>query len=212
MKKPAFILLLLLAAVPLSRTIAQKDIKGYTEDGRRVILKEDGTWMFAPVKESVVEETDGGVFLKPDGATKVLEGSQAGYEIWYDPSVWTYFTQASADGEYSFKLNRGEAYAMVVAQRMEVSLDDLKISVLENARQASPDWHIVKSEKRTINGKELSMMEMEGPFKGIAYVYLGYYYSGPEGTIQFFAYTQKALFDQFRKDIEDLLNGLIISL
>jgi hypothetical protein len=42
----------------------------------------------------------------------------------------------------------------------------------------------------------------------VPFTYLGYYYGGPKATIQVVTYTGRNLFGEYRKDFEELLNGL----
>lgn len=51
------------------------------------------------------------------------------------------------------------------------------------------------------------MLRLEGKTNGIAFTYLGYYYSSPSGTVQVITYTGQNLFQEYRHDFEDFLNG-----
>ena len=50
---------------------------------------------------------------------------------------------------------------------------------------------------------------MNGTIKGIHFTYLGYYFSSPKGTVQFLTYTSVNLLEEYRKDLEELLNGFV---
>ena len=54
-------------------------------------------------------------------------------------------------------------------------------------------------------------MQMGGTAKGIPFVFLGYYYSGKEGSIQVITFTADNLFDEYRKEFEEFLNGFEIA-
>ena len=96
---------------------------------------------------------------------------------------------------------------MVISERIAVPMSSLKDLALANAKQAAPDAHIVLDEKRIVNGKEVTCLQIEGTVQGIAFIYYGYYYGGPEGTLQVLTYTGKNLFAEFKPDLEDFLNG-----
>src|SRR5262249_50541794 len=78
---------------------------------------------------------------------------------------------------------------------------------LSNARDAAPDTRIVEEQRRRVNGTDVVMLRLEGKTNGIAFTYLGYYYSSPSGTVQVITYTGQNLFQEYRHDFEDFLNG-----
>jgi hypothetical protein len=52
-------------------------------------------------------------------------------------------------------------------------------------------------------------MEMQGTIDGIDFTYLGYYMSTPAGSTQWMVYTSTNLMNEYRDEIETLLNGLV---
>ena len=56
---------------------------------------------------------------------------------------------------------------------------------------------------------EVVLLRLEGTVERIAFVYYGYFYSSKGGTIQFIAYTGQNLFEEYRRDLEDLLNRFV---
>jgi len=48
------------------------------------------------------------------------------------------------------------------------------------------------------------------PRVGIKFIYLGYYYSSPKGTIQLLTYTSSNLLDEYKKDLKEFLNSFIV--
>jgi hypothetical protein len=61
-----------------------------------------------------------------------------------------------------------------------------------------------------VNGKKMALMQMEGNIEGINATDYSYYYSNSNGTWQFHTYTMTSLFKQLKKQMEALLNGLVI--
>ena len=53
-------------------------------------------------------------------------------------------------------------------------------------------------------------MQMNGTLEGINFTYLGYYFSSPKGTVQLITYTSSNLVNEYRKNLEELLNGFTI--
>ena len=60
-----------------------------------------------------------------------------------------------------------------------------------------------------MNGTPVTCMEITGTTQGIPFHYFGYYYSGKGGSIQVITYTGESLFEQYRTDFQELLNGFV---
>jgi hypothetical protein len=52
---------------------------------------------------------------------------------------------------------------------------------------------------------------MKGTYQGIDVVYYGYYVSGKWGSLQALTFTGESLFDEYRDDFTEFLNGLVIT-
>jgi hypothetical protein len=79
---------------------------------------------------------------------------------------------------------RCDGYAMIIAERIEIPLGEIRQIALQNAREAAPDAKIIEEGRRRVNGADVLLLRMEGKASGIAFTYLGYYYGGPAGTVQ----------------------------
>ena len=77
-----------------------------------------------------------------------------------------------------------------------------------NAKKVAPDVQIVTKEKRLVKDKTIHFMQMKGTIQGIKFTYLGYYYSDSHGSLQFLTYTSQNLLENYRAEMENLLNGL----
>jgi hypothetical protein len=86
----------------------------------------------------------------------------------------------------------------------------LKELALENAVSAAPDAKIVFEETRTVNGKEILCLKIEGSVKGIPFRYFGYYHGGKNGSIQVITFTGTQIFGKYEQDFLEFLNGLQI--
>jgi hypothetical protein len=70
-----------------------------------------------------------------------------------------------------------------------------------------PDVKIVFEEKRVVKGKELVCLKLAGTLQNTPFIYYGYYYGGSEGTLQVVTATASNIFDEFKQDFDDFLNG-----
>ena len=97
---------------------------------------------------------------------------------------------------------------MIVAERLAIPLLKLKEIAVSNARAAAPDAKVVFEESRRVNDVDVLAMQMEGTIQGIAFTYYGYYYSGPQGSLQVLTYTGTNLFAEYKPSFEQFLDGI----
>lgn len=186
-----------------------KDLRAVTEDGRKVVLKENGTYRFVDSPKTPL--TSGAVsYLKPANATIVFKPKGNRFLIWYDPSVWRDKKSAESD-KPTFIHKDGDIGAIVIAERVDMSLTALKELVIKSAREAAPDARIIHEENRVVNGKNILCLRMQGTIEGIEFIYYGYYYAGKAGVIQHITFAPSNLFSEYEPDMLNFLNGLIIN-
>lgn len=184
-----------------------QDIRATTDDGRTVILKKDGSWQFAKPSKSSSEA--GSVYQKPRKSSSVLKVKGERFLIWYDPSKWT---QKRSDASKTFfEYKDGDLYAMIIAERIGMTMEGLKEIAVKNALAAAPDAKVIFEETRTVNGNKVLCMRIEGTIKSIQFFYYGYYYTGKPGTIQVITYTSRNLFSEYQSEMADFLNGLVVN-
>ena len=186
-----------------------QDIKATTDSGRAVILKDDGTWSFARTSSTALAPS--GPHQKPASATHLVRSQRGGFGIWLDNSKWRIQkTRQSADTQFEFRHRKGQAYAMVIAERISMSLEALKMVAIKNVEAVGKKVRVVSEEKRLINGNEVLMLKISAVIQSIPFIYYNYYYTGKIGSIQFITYTGANLFEEYKADFEDLLNGFVI--
>jgi hypothetical protein len=76
------------------------------------------------------------------------------------------------------------------------------------SRQVSTEASLVADIKAL---KNIFMMELKGLIQGIRFVYYGYYYTGKDETIQLITYTYQSEFEEYKTELEKMLNGLVIN-
>ncbi len=188
--------------------MCQEPVRIKTENGREIILNADGTWKYA--SETLPKTAKGVGFNRAAGATKVLKSDRGAFSVWYDETKWHLDSRSPEPGIRSFSLRRGDGYGYLIAEEIELPLLSLKKIALENAREFAPDAKIVFEETRTVNGKEVLCMKIEGTIEEVPFRYLGYYYAGKQGTVQFLTFTSQRLFEKYESDFVSFLNGLEI--
>jgi len=204
---------LLFFALSLFRVVHAQH-KAVTELGDEVILFEDGTWKYidklVSKKELVEIPINSKLFKKNDNSTFLLKSNKLNVGFWINPKLWS-FTKKTKNpvAEYEFTFKKGDLYAMIISEKIEVPLETLKFIALDNGKKAAPDLKIIKEEYRNVNGLKVLLLQMNGTSQGIKFSYYGYYFSSSKGTVQFITYTSQNLIDSYKNESEELLNGLV---
>jgi hypothetical protein len=160
----------------------------------------------APVLASAASNGVAPAFTAPPAATQRVEVLSGRGAVSVTPNLWRE-TKSTETGRRTFVHRNGDGYAVVISERIQVQTNQLRNVALENAREAAPDVKIVEEQRRRVNGTDVLMLRLEGTTNGVAFTYLGYYYGGPAGTVQVLTYTGRNLFQEYRADFEDFLNG-----
>ncbi len=188
------------------------DQRARTEDGRVVILRDDGTWVYAEeMKETRGEAAALKVYSKSPNARKQYQGRRGTFALYLEPGVWLELNeQINPDAEVSFRHRDGDTLVMVIAERLQIPLQTLKQIAIDNAKAGSDRVEVVSEEMRMVNGNEILCLKMNLETQGIQFTFYNYYYSGPEGAIQVVTWTGSNLFREFEQDMSNLLNGFVV--
>lgn len=187
-------------------------LRAVTENGDQVVLFSNGSWEYEGevAKDDVYIETNKKKFKKPENGSFLLKSSNVDLGFWLDPKVWTFKKSADTeDTEYQMQLKGEDLYAMILTEKVEIPLENLKDIAYENGKAVAPDLKIVQLEYRMVNDLKVLFMQMNGTTQGIKFSYYGYYYSFEGGTVQYITYTSQNLLNEYQMQCEDLLNGLV---
>lgn len=198
-------LLRVLSTLLLTATLASAEITATTQDGKGVVLYENGTWKYVDQipKEAAAASHR---YARSVSATDKIELLRGKAAVYYDATKWRDLKETEP-GRFELTHREGDAYAVVIAERAEMPLDALRNLALKNARELSPDIRSVAEEKRVVNDTEVLFMQTAGTMEGMPIAYLGYYYAGKPGAVQVITFTARNLLDEYRKDLEEFLNG-----
>lgn len=182
-----------------------------TEDGKKVLLYDNGKWEYTKEDiDSASGQTSLKSYTKPATAKTFAKSGKNNFGVWYDNKKWKLDEDPNNEAaEFSFRLLKGDGYAMAITERIEIGMENFKEIALGNARNAAPDIAVEKEEERKVNGVLIKFIQMSGTIKGIKFTYAGYYCSNESGSIQLLSFTGKSLFKNYQKDFEELLNGLV---
>ncbi len=188
--------------------------KAVTDNGDQVILYQNGTWKYIDDfknKDSIIQ-TNPTLFTKPDLATFLIKSKINHLGVYINPAIWTFkkaVTNSSSEYELEQK-NGSNIQAIIINEKISLSLEGLKNIVIKNAQENFPDYHILKEEFRTVNGLQVLYMESVGTISEIKFRFIGYYYSDATSTMQFLVIVANDPNNEERKEITNLLNGAVI--
>ncbi|MFI0490513.1 hypothetical protein [Flavobacterium sp.] len=196
-------------------TIAQ--INALTDNGRQVLLSPNGTWKYSEVSgdQNPISidtlKTNIDKFTKIKQATFLVKSKNVNVGIFISPTKWTFepHKDNEKNPEYRFILKSGEGYAMIVTEKTQIDLVNMRQIALLNAQKASMDIKETSAEYRIVNNIKVLCLKFKGTVKGIKFVYFGYYYSNSNGTVQLLSYSSQQYFDSIQKELENFLNGLV---
>jgi hypothetical protein len=196
--------LLILTMIAFGGTAMGADLSATTEEGKKVLLKENGTWKYVETIEA--KGATGGKFDRSTAATEKIEILKGKAAVYYNPNKWRGLKETEP-GRFELTHQEGDSYAMVIAERMQMPVESLRNIALSNAREAAPDIQVVAEERRKVNGSDLIFMQTAGSIQGMRITYLGHYYTGKAGSVQIIAFTGENLIDDYKNDIQEFLNG-----
>ena len=206
MKKLLFIILL---AVVCKTQVYCQDIEATTSDGKKVVLKSDFTWKYADAVNKEVAVSNK-TFAKSSSASTQYATKGEKVSVWYDANSWLK-NESTDPVKAVFNHKSGEIYSMIIYERMEMTMDALLSAALTNAKSVSPDARFTFQEYRIVNKTKVMCAKLEGEIQGIKFVYYSYYYTGAQGTIQVITYTSQNLFEEYKTEMTNFLNGLVIT-
>lgn len=181
-----------------------------TKDGRQVILYKNGTWKYKK-NPAFALHTRNASFTRPANTDGFVQNKFNKYKIFYYKNRWTLEKKNdNKSSEFEFRHTDGDVYAMIIFERVQMKINVLRTTAIDNMKAVASEYEILDSHERKVNGKIFLYMKIRAIIKNISFIYDGYYYSGPEGTIQFLTFTSKNLYNTYNSDMQTLLNGLAI--
>lgn len=183
------------------------------ETGKVVNLFDDGTWKYHVNEGEGMTKIETLEVSRPKASNFLIKSERLKYGVWLDKKKWEFTKNPDDDrtpSEYSFRRKGEDAYGLIIAEKIEIPIENLLDIAYQNLLRVAPDGILVKKECRKFDNLVVHFLQMEGTIQGVKFVYLGYYYSDKNGSIQFLCYTSQNLLNQYRPDIESLLNGFVI--
>ncbi len=183
-----------------------------TETGDEVILYEDGKWSYIDngLNNLEVISTNKKKYKKEASSSFIVKSNKVNVGVWINPKEWKFEKEDSeAAAEYTFTSNDEGIYGMLITEKIEIPIQNLRQAAINNAKSVAPDTKVINQEYRTVNDNEVLMMQLIGTIQGVKFVYYGYYFTSSYGTVQLVTYTSENLFKTREGEMEMFLNGLV---
>lgn len=180
-----------------------ENIEAVTRDGRPVTLHTDGTWSYQDV--SPPRET------RPEQASESHRSTTGLCELWYKPAVWKPGPMGHPSAELSLLHFSGDARAILVAEPLQATRQQLKNLALANARKGDPDARVVQEKTWGRNDRVFLNVRIDLTVKDIPMTLYAFYWTGEKGSVQLIFYTGRNLFGHFESDFNQLFKGLFIT-
>ena len=152
--------------------IAQQ--RALTEDGKEVVLFDNGTWKFVNESDAKVLETivtNNNVFEKTKTASFLMKSKKMDVGVYFDPKKWKLATQnISPHVEYFFaERNSNDGYfGFMITEKVQIAtLKNLKDLIIENVNRNVDYFRLKESEYRTVNGMKVLYIRYAANKKGM---------------------------------------------
>lgn len=194
---------------------ADAQIKAVTDEGKEVVLFDNGTWKFANESDAAVLETittNETPFTKDKASTFLYRSKKVNAGVYVNPKIWK-ITDAFKTPvlEYAFvnSLNPN-TFGLLVSENIEVgSLKNLKELVVISTKNRSDYFKLKESEYRTVNGLKVLYLRYIANTKGLDFEYQMYAFLTDNGYCSLTSYAFAKYFDQYKKELDQYINGLV---
>lgn len=189
-------------------------IKGVTDDGKDVVLFDNGTWKFVNESDKETLETittNPKMFSKKDSATSLIRSKIFDVGVFYNVEKWKISRRnPNRITEYILTDTKfpDEGFALIMTEKVKIpTLKNLKEIIISGIQRNVDFFRLKKSEYRTVNGLKVLCLHYIANTKGIDFEYLGYYQIVEDGYCGIATFALMKDFDRFQPQFEEFLNG-----
>lgn len=186
----------------ISMAMAQEQT-AITLDGKDIVLYPNGQWKYRETSQ---------ISVNPGTPSKKLfKGRAVPYGLQVDESKWVQKRATTEGHEFYFVHTDGDIYATTIPERIEIPKRAFKDIIIENAKSAGAEKvRVIKEQSKIVNGTPVLNLVTSTEFKSMSFVFSYYVYSDKAGSVQVAVYTTPNLFERYKDDIADLMDGLEI--
>lgn len=132
------------------------------------------------------------------------------FKVRYDASRW-YRDPADAEpGIFNFLRTDKAAEAQFIAEEHPIEGGNIEKAVIATAQEGAQSVTVKKRGKKQRGTVQVLDLEFTATVENATYVNHGYFYSGPEGTVQLRSWAKDQEYLSVAADITELLDGLTV--
>jgi hypothetical protein len=133
------------------------------------------------------------------------------FRLRYDATRWYRDPADQEAGVFSLLRVDQRAEAQFIAEPHPVEGGDIERAVLETAREGAESVTVGRKGKKLRGSIQLTELEFAARVDRVVYRNHGYFYSGPEGTVQLRGWATEKEYPAMDGDIAELLDGLSVA-
>ncbi|MEG6549179.1 hypothetical protein V6C53_02920 [Desulfocurvibacter africanus] len=190
-----FVAFLFFVAILSFQMTAHADMKAYSEDGKTVLLHNNGQWSY----------------LSTEGSPKeFVEGKQVKYKMYYDNAKWYPAEHtANRDQDYMFNHANGKVYALITSEPLPLTYAAVNDAVLFYTKEVDASARMTKREMRKVNGKMFDFFRIEAKVHDIGFTYYYHVYIDRDSTTQIITYTFSQYANELSPILLEFVNGFV---
>ena len=201
----------------LTNSFVFSQTKGLTDDGKEVVLFDNGTWKFVNESDAKTLETittNDFLFKKSKDAGFLMRSKKLDMGIYYNPSKWKISSEKiSPYVEYMFRsVENDQLFGMMITEKIQMpTLKNLKDILIMNVQRSADYFRLKESEYRTVNGLKVLYMRYMANSKGLDFEYIANYYINDSGYCGIVSFSAQSSFEKNLPQMEELINGISIA-
>ncbi|MEJ1974634.1 MAG: hypothetical protein WDM96_19990 [Lacunisphaera sp.] len=133
------------------------------------------------------------------------------FRVRYDATRWYRDPADQEVGVFNLLRVDQQAEAQFIAEPRPLEKGDIETSVLDTAREGAESVKVLKRGRKRRGSIEVTELEFEARVENASYHNHGYFYSGPEGTVQLRSWAVVSDYPGVEGDIAELLDGLTVA-
>ena len=132
------------------------------------------------------------------------------FRLRYDATRWYRDPADQEPGVFNLLRPDQHAEAQFIAEDRPVEGGDIEQAVLATAKEGAESVAMKKRGRKLHGAVEMVELEFTARVEKVSYVNHGYFYSGPEGTVQLRGWATEHDYAGMEGDIAELLEGLVV--
>ncbi|MDP2138812.1 MAG: hypothetical protein Q8J74_13260 [Candidatus Didemnitutus sp.] len=133
------------------------------------------------------------------------------FQLRYDASRWFRNPEIQESGGVMLQRADDSAGAEFTVTKGVPGVASMEELVLGKAREGAESVKLRKKSRKFRGSASVEELRFSVRFDGVDYENHGYFYTGPEGTMELRAWALGSLFDSVAGDITELLDGLVVN-